>query len=118
MSKAGEKGRRGEEMALCYLMEKGYTLLERCYRAPGGEIDLIVQQEDVTIFVEVKYRPASMLGSGLMAVTPGKQRHIIKAAGEYLRTHGGFSQAIRFDAVEITNQGILHIENAFSGEWE
>ena len=114
---AAEKGKRGEELALDYLTGKGYQLKERRYRAPGGEIDFIVEMGDLLVFVEVKYRPRGQAGSGMEAVNQKKQKRILKAAGEYLRYEDRFARPLRFDVVEITSQGILHVENAFMGEW-
>ena len=118
MKGSGEKGLRGEDEALQYFMENGYLLLEKRFRALGGEVDLILEKDSVLIFVEVKYRPKGEKGDGFMAVTPIKQRRIIKAAGYYLEKTGGFLKPLRFDVVEITGQGLIHVENAFSGAWD
>ncbi len=117
MKGAGEKGRRGEELALGYLLEKGYRPVERNFRAPGGEVDFIVEMDALLVFVEVKYRPRGFAGAGMEAVTQKKQRRILKAAGEYLRKTDQFARPARFDVVEITGEGVIHVENAFSGGW-
>ena len=110
-------GRQGEELALTYLVKKGYHLVERNFRVLGGEIDFIVEMELMIVFVEVKYRPLGFIGAGMEAVTLKKQHHIIKAAGEYLRKTDQFTRPLRFDVVEISREGITHVENAFSGNW-
>lgn len=112
-----EKGRQGEEMALQYLLQKGYRPLERNFRVQGGEVDFIVELDALLVFVEVKYRPRGLAGAGMEAVTPKKQRRIIKAAGEYLLKMDQFARPMRFDVVEITGEGVIHVENAFSGGW-
>ncbi len=117
MTEAGEKGRQGEELALKYLMEKGYRPVERNFRALGGEIDVIVEMDTLLIFVEVKYRLRGSSGAGMEAVTQKKQKRIIKAAGEYLMKTDQFTRPMRFDVVEITKDGVIHVENAFSGDW-
>lgn len=114
---AKEKGLQGEELALAFLSGKGYRLLERRFHAPGGEIDLIMEADGLLVFVEVKYRPAGRPGSGMEAVTAKKQRRILLAAGEYLLQTGGFDRPMRFDVVEVTGGGVIHVENAFSGSW-
>lgn len=117
MTGAGEKGRQGEELALKYLLEKGYLPVERNFRAPGGEVDIIVEMDVLLVFVEVKYRQRGYSGAGMEAVTQKKQRRIIKAAGEYLMKTDQFARSLRFDVVEITKEGVIHVENAFSGDW-
>ena len=117
MTAAGEKGRQGEELALRFLMGKGYLPVERNFRARYGEIDVIVEKNALLVFVEVKYRQRGYSGAGMEAVTQKKQRRIIKAAGEYLMKTDQFARPLRFDVVEITKEGVIHVENAFSGDW-
>ncbi len=117
MTKASEKGRQGEEMALEFLMKKGYRPVAKNFRALGGEVDFIVEMESLLVFVEVKYRSRGCPGAGMEAVTPKKQRRIIKAAGEYLMKTDQFARPLRFDVVEITGGKVVHVENAFSGDW-
>ena len=52
----GEKGRSGEELALLYLQNKGYALLEQNFRFQRCEIDLILRDGETLVFVEVKQR--------------------------------------------------------------
>lgn len=106
-------GLAGEEAAEQYLLAQGLQLLARRYRAGTGELDLVMQEEETLVFVEVKYRPHAGRGFGLQAVTPAKQRRMASAAAAYLMEHHAFGRSIRFDVVEITGQGILHIPNAF-----
>ena len=117
MTGAVEKGRQGEELALKYLMGKGYRPVKRNFRALGGEVDVIVELDMLLVFVEVKYRLRGSSGAGMEAVTQKKQRRIIKAAGEYLMKTDQFTRPLRFDVVEITKEGVVHVENAFSGDW-
>lgn len=109
-----ESGLRGEESAERTLLAKGMTVLSRRYRAEDGEIDLIAQDGVTIVFVEVKARPQSRAGQGLMAVTPAKQRRICHAAMRYLIETERLGAPVRFDVVEITRDGILHIANAFA----
>ncbi len=109
-----ESGLRGEESAERALLAKGMTVLSRRYRAEDGEIDLIAQDGVTIVFVEVKARPQSRAGQGLIAVTPAKQRRICHAAMRYLIETERLGAPVRFDVVEITRDGILHIANAFA----
>ena len=117
MKDAGEKGRLGEEMALSYFLERGYSLVTKNFRTKGGEVDLILEKDALLLFVEVKARFRSYLGAGLEAVTIKKQHRILKAAGEYLLLTNQFNRPLRFDVAEVTSKGITHVENAFSGDW-
>lgn len=108
-----ESGLNGEALAENYLCEQGMVVLVRRYRAMDGEIDLIMLDGEVIVFVEVKSRPGSQAGTGLMAVTPDKQRRMTHAALAYLMEREWMERLVRFDVVEVTRDGILHIPNAF-----
>ncbi|MBR4458804.1 MAG: YraN family protein [Clostridia bacterium] len=108
-----EKGLAGEEMALRLLLAKGMTELARRFRAGDGEVDLVLADGATVVFAEVKYRPSGRRGDGLMAVTPSKQRRMTHAAQAFLIGHDLTDRPVRFDVVEITAEGALHIPNAF-----
>lgn len=76
-------GKWGEEAVAAYLAERGYTLLARNARTPYGEIDIVAQQADVTIFVEVKTRTSNRMGLPEESVNPRKQAHMIACAEHY-----------------------------------
>ena len=107
------KGLRGEEAAEAYLTDQGMTCIARRYRAQDGEIDLIMDDCGMLVFVEVKSRPNNRAGSGLLAVTPSKQRRMTHAALQFIADGEGFGKPVRFDVVEITADGIRHVRNAF-----
>lgn len=107
-------GVAGEMQAEKYLAERGMTVLARRYRAQDGEIDLIMQDGETITFVEVKARPASRQGAGLLAVTPAKQRRMTHAALAFLAEREWLTRPVRFDVVEISAQGILYVPNAFA----
>lgn len=112
-------GVNGELEAENYLKGLGMTCLERRYRAGDGEIDLIMQDGEVIAFVEVKNRPHSAPGQGLLAITPAKRRRMTHAAAAYLLQKDLFSRQIRFDALEITSGGVIYIPNAFQPlQWD
>ena len=113
MDRRYASGVAGEEAAEKYLAAKGMTCLERRYRAMDGEVDLIMRDGETIVFVEVKARPRGRHGTGLMAVTPAKQRRIVHAAGAYLMSGELFGTPIRFDVVELCADGLFHVPNAF-----
>ena len=110
-------GREGERIAEAYLKKKGYKLIERNYRCAPGEIDLIVLDHRVLVFVEVKTRTGDRFGTPPEAVEFRKQRRMIKAAEHFLAQKGLQQRDARFDVVGITLAGrqpvVEHIENAF-----
>ena len=95
-------GQRAEDFAHAYLCQQGLQLVERNYRCRQGEIDLIMQQLAILIFVEVKYRRNSYYGGGLASIDYHKQQRILKTANHYLYTHSWAQQYLcRFDVVLI-----------------
>ena len=78
-------GRQGEQDALEKALLKGYLLLDKNYRTPYGEIDLILfSPEGEIVFAEVKARTGTFFGYPESAVTPLKKTHIIRSAFYYL----------------------------------
>jgi len=106
-------GAGGEHVAETYLAERGAQVLERNYKAAGGEIDLIVRMDGRIVFVEVKARSSERYGMPGGAITPGKIQRVRRAATVYLKEHGGLQQAVRFDAVLVSPDGVKHISGAF-----
>ena len=108
-----EKGLSGERWAEEYLCGLGMRCEARRYRGADGEIDLVMLDGETVVFVEVKSRPGSRAGAGVMAVTPAKQRRITHAATMFLVERGWLDRPARFDVVEISAKGVLHVRNAF-----
>ncbi len=110
-------GREGERVAERYLKKKGYALVERNYRCRGGEVDLIVLDRRVVVFVEVKTRTDHGFGTPLEAVEPRKQRRMILAAQLFLHQKKLHERDARFDVVGISWPGpepvVEHVQNAF-----
>jgi len=111
------KGILGEDEACKYLESKGMVLLSRRYHSPYGEIDLVMQDGHTLAMVEVKVRENASVEECAYAITPKKQQRLCMTARCYLGEHP-LNCPVRFDAVLITNNGIVHIPNAFEGrEW-
>ena len=106
-------GAGGEHMAEMYLTERGAEVLERNYKAAGGEIDLIVRMDGRIVFVEVKARSGERYGAPGEAITKGKILRVRRAATVYLKEHGGTQQPVRFDAVLVSPEGVKHLPGAF-----
>ena len=110
----------GESLAAKHLTARGGKILARNYRARRGEIDIIVQDGEFTVFVEVKTRRSLKFGMPQAAVTLQKQRQISKAALAYLQAENLLDAPCRFDviAIHLSRQlevlRLEQIENAFS----
>ena len=107
----------GEQIAAEYLVSQGYTLLTKNYRWKRGEIDIIARDKKVLAFIEVKYYKVNSLCDLRAAVTPAKQRHIVRTAERYLQEHRITDSYTRFDVVLIayaeTVQKIDLIKDSF-----
>jgi putative endonuclease len=111
-------GDRGENVAAKHLEAQGFRILERQYRSPYGEIDLIATDGDTIVFVEVKTRKNAAAGDPTEAVDRAKQRKITKSALAYLKHRGWLERRSRFDVVAILWDGdgqpiIKHYRSAF-----
>ena len=105
---AGERqqfGADGERAAERFLRRRGFTIVERNYRCPLGEVDLIALDGRTVVFVEVKTRRHAGAGSPYDAVDPRKQRQIVRAAECYLDAHRLHDRAVRFDVVAANRHG-------------
>jgi len=110
------KGVLGEAAAEEHLCRKGMLCLDRRYHSPHGEIDLIMLDAEILVFVEVKARLHGTIQSAQLAVTPTKQRKIIQTALCYLSNHPNHAlRLMRFDIVSISDDCIQHLPNAFQG---
>lgn len=109
-------GDAAEDEALQYLQAQGLRLLVRNYRTPGrggGEIDLIMQDQDRTVvFVEVRKRTSTRHGGAAASVGRVKQRRIVFAAQFYLLKLRTLPPC-RFDVVEVTPEGLAWLQAAF-----
>ena len=111
-------GKQGEAIAVHYLQQRKYTIIEQNFRCKCGELDIIAREGKVTVFIEVKTRKNLSYGPPQLAVTPFKQRQISKAALFYLAQKKMQGTNARFDVIAILlgyNEvpQIEHIINAF-----
>lgn len=111
-----EKGEAGERLALKYLKDKGYNILDVNYTCKLGEIDIIAETWGILVFIEVKLRTGLAHGYPREAVGFKKQKKIRLCAQSYIAFKKLYSMDCRFDVIEIIIKGkteITHIENAF-----
>ncbi len=115
-------GAIGEDAALKYLQERGYTVIARNYRCRLGELDIIAEKEKVLVFVEVKCRRGLAFGRPEEGIGRSKRQKMLQLANYYLMENGRKDQACRFDVVAVildaSTREIKDIElivDAFSG---
>ena len=113
-------GLEGEAVARRFLKNLGVRIVEENFNCPLGEIDLIVEDGDILVFVEVKTRRSTRFGTPAEAVHARKQRQILRVAEAYMRERR-FRGPCRVDvvAVEFPGQGtearVELIRNAVQG---
>ena len=110
---AREQGQRGENAAVQFLERKGYDIISRNFHSRWGEIDIIAQKGEVLCFVEVKTRTSAAFGAPRLAVDKRKQQHLIAAAQVFLQQSEACCEALRFDVIECTPDGVNHMQDAF-----
>lgn len=111
----GEKrklGFFGEERAVKYLKKNGYKILHRNFKCPFGEVDVIAQKDDFVCFIEVKTRSSDYFGAPNEAVNATRQSRY-KNCARYYFADKGMDFIVRFDIIEVTKDGITHLDNAF-----
>jgi len=114
---AAEQGRMVEAFACRHLESAGLTLVTRNFRCRQGEIDLIMREGAVLVFVEVRYRRQSRFGSGAESVNGRKRLRIITAARYFLHQSREPEPPCRFDVVSVAGEpdryAVEWIRNAF-----
>lgn len=96
-------GRHGEDLAVVYLLQHGYEILERNWkRLPYGEVDIVAREGDILVFVEVRIRGATSYESPQESVTPHKL-HLLKTMAQiYAKSHSNLPVALRIDFIGVT----------------
>ena len=115
MAEHNETGKTGEAIAVNYLQEKGFQILEQNWHNHHQEIDIIATKGNELVIVEVKSRTGTPLVEPYAAVNRNKQNLLIKAANAYIQRKN-LDMETRFDIISITmgkEVSIDHIENAF-----
>jgi putative endonuclease len=94
-------GRQGEELATAFLVDAGYTILDRNWRCSQGEIDVVAFDGAETAFVEVKTRSSVAFGHPLEAITTLKLARLRRLAAAWCQAHPGGHDRIRIDAIAV-----------------
>ena len=110
-------GEKGEEMALDYLREKGYLILETNWTHNHLEVDIIAQDEEMLVFVEVKTRAVDYYGYPEEGVSKTKENNLVRAAQIYINKLEWAGEA-RFDVIAVLEgKEPQHFVDAFYPGW-
>ncbi len=116
MATHNELGKEGEETAIRFLTEKGYSILNRNWRSGKYELDIIARFRDELIVVEVKTRRNTLYGFPEASVNERKIRKIVASTNAYLHKYK-IDLPVRFDIITVTGLTapfqVEHIEDAF-----
>ena len=116
MAQHNELGKLGEELAVDFLQQNGYEILETNWIFQKAEIDIIAQKENILVIVEVKTRSSIDFGLPQDFVKPKKIQLLVKAVNEYV-IQNDLTVDVRFDIIAIHKEGnqlnIEHLEDAF-----
>ena len=116
MAQHNELGKKGEQLAVDFLLKNSYDIIERNYRFDKAEVDIIAKKGDVLAIVEVKTRSTADFGDPQDFVKPKQIQRLVKAVDEYV-TVNDLDVEVRFDIIGIVKEkggyNIEHLENAF-----
>ena len=111
-------GAYGERVAARHLKDQGLVVLDRNWRCPDGELDLVLRDGDDVVFCEVKTRRSGRFGTPAEAIGRTKVQRLRGLAARWLAETRVHPREIRFDVVEVLPQPrgasrVEHIRAAF-----
>jgi putative endonuclease len=96
-----ELGHRGEQVAADYLERAGFRILDRNWRCPEGEIDIVAAEQQILVICEVKTRSGTRFGTPAEAVTRVKRGRLRRLAVRWLVAHGVLFDEVRIDVIAL-----------------
>lgn len=105
-------GAHAEAAALAYLQQRGMRCVQQNYRCRWGEIDLIMQDADTTVFVEVRLRSRADFGGALASIDRRKQHRLVRTAQHFLQRCASADANARIDVVHCARDrgGALRLD--------
>jgi putative endonuclease len=114
MAAHNELGKKGENLAIGFLIKNDYKILEKNYRYLKAEVDIIAQKKNVLVVVEVKTRSSDYFGDPQDFITPKKIKLLLSAIDYYV-VQRDLNVEVRFDIIAILLQKnetkIEHLED-------
>lgn len=116
MAQHNELGKKGEQLAVDFLLKEDYKIVERNYRFDKAEVDIIAQKDDILAIIEVKTRSTKDFGNPQDFVKPKQIKNLVKAVNEYV-IENNLQLEVRFDIIAVVKEksgfSIEHLPNAF-----
>lgn len=116
MAQHNELGKKGEQLAVDFLLKNDYKILEKNYRYLKAEVDIIAQKKNTLTAIEVKTRTSNYFGNPEEFVNPKKIKLLISAIDNYV-VERDLDVEVRFDIIAIINNKkgtkIEHLKDAF-----
>lgn len=116
MSSGHQTGLDAEDEAARFLEALGFAVLDRRWKCPDGELDLVVASAGMIVFVEVKARADQAAGQAVLERLGADHARLMAAAEQWIAAHPEACEGrdMRFDVVLIVpGAPVTHIENAF-----
>ncbi len=109
-------GKKGEEIAEKFLIQKGFKIIEKNFRIRGGEIDIVAADKNTLVYVEVKTRTSNEFGLPEESVTPRKIKFLIRTVKFYRNSRKDLPMLERIDVISIDLSNphkalVRHIQN-------
>jgi len=116
MAQHNELGKKGEKLAIDFLVKKGYLILDTNWRFQKAEVDIIARKGEILAVIEVKTRSTTDFGNPQDFVKPKKIKLLVSAIDEYVNSKD-LNVEVRFDIIAIVHKNknivIEHLEDAF-----
>ena len=116
MADHNDLGKKGEQLAIDFLLKNNYKILEKNYRYLKAEVDIIAKKENILAVIEVKTRSTDYFGNPQDFVNPKKIKLLLSAIDHYV-VQKDLDVEVRFDIIAIIHQNnntkIDHLEDAF-----
>ncbi len=116
MAQHNDLGKEGEDLAVEFLIKKGFKILNRNWRFKKAEIDIIAQKDNLLVMAEVKTRSTNYFGDPQEFIKPKQKQMLINAIDEYVVSRE-LDVNVRFDFIGIIlnkkETKIEHLEDAF-----
>lgn len=112
-----KQGEDAEAACIRYLKSQGLKLLSTNFSCRLGEIDIIMLDDNMLVFVEVRFRKNNNFGGGLESITAAKQRKLRRTAELYLQQNDKHKNA-RFDVVSMSkNNQTSNNKQEYTFDW-
>ena len=116
MAQHNDLGKKGEQLAVDFLIDNNYKILEKNYRYLKAEVDIIALKENILAVIEVKTRSTNYFGNPEDFVNPKKIKLLLSAIDFYVNEKD-LDVEVRFDIIAIIHHKqetkIVHLEDAF-----